>query len=124
MPRISKKALIRALEKTIGTSGLPEEAIEGLAEYILEMFGYNEAISDESLDSADRDIFYMLEDEGILTTDTDEVTLRGGKKWIVHYWKLRTDFINKLAKETENEGEDEYDIYENEDLWKRGSDEE
>ena len=119
MERISRDRLIKALQRTVGTNGLPPEAIEGLADYLLELFGYNEAISDEMLDSSDRDIFYMLEDEGILTTETDEVTIRGGKKWIVHYWILRTDVINALASEEEEEESEEYDIYDDEELWKR-----
>ncbi len=123
MERISREKLIKALQKTIGTTGLPPEAIEGLADYLLELFGYNEAISDEMLDSSDRDIFYMLEDEGILTTETDEVTIRGGKRWIVHYWILRTDVINALASEEEEEESGEYDIYEDEELWKRDGEE-
>ncbi len=119
MERISREKLIKALQRTVGINGLPPEAIEGLADYLLELFGYNEAISDEMLDSSDRDIFYMLEDEGILTTETDEVTIRGGKRWIVHYWILRTDVINALASEEEEEESGEYDIYEDEELWKR-----
>ncbi len=119
MERVSREKLIRALQKTVGISGMPKEAIEGLADYILELFGYNEAISDESLSSSDRDIFYMLEDEGILSTDSEEVTIKHGKKWIVHYWRLRSDVINALASEEEEEEEKDYDIYEDEELWER-----
>jgi hypothetical protein len=119
MVRVSREKLIIALEKTVGMNGLPREAIEGLADYILELFGYEEAIPDEGLSATDRDIFYMLEDEGILSTDTDEVTIKGGKKWIVHYWRLRADVINTLASEEEGEEEEEYDVYEDEELWKR-----
>jgi uncharacterized protein YutE (UPF0331/DUF86 family) len=123
MERVSREKLIKALQKTVGMNGLPQEAIEGLADYILEMFGFNEAISDESLDSGDRDILYMLEDEGILSTETDEVTIKGGKKWIVHYWKLRVDVINALASQDEGDEDEEYDIYEDEELWKRDGEE-
>lgn len=128
MKRVSRDILIRALKNTIGSRGIPDEAIEGLADYILELFGFEEAISDEILTPADRDIFYMLEDEGILSTDMDEVpiTVKHGKRWMIHYWRLRTDVILALASEGEEteEGETgEYDIYEEEELWKRDGEE-
>ncbi len=120
MKRVSRDILIRALENTIGTQGIPRKAIESLADYILELFGFEEAISDEMLGPYDRDIFYMLEDEGILSTDMDEVPVKHGRKWMIHYWRLRIDVILALASETE-EGEEkkEYNVYEDEELWKR-----
>ncbi len=120
MKRISKEILIKALDNSLGDKGLPKEAIEGLAEYLLEFFGFNQEIPDSILNPSDRDIFYMLEDEGILSTEMEEATVKHGKKWIIHYWVLRTDVILSLASEEEHEEENgEESIYENEELWKR-----
>ena len=122
MERVSKDVLARALRNTLGMKGLPEEAINGLAEYLLEFFGFNEVISDAILNASDRDIFYMLEDEGILSTDMDEVPVKHGKRWQIHYWRLRVDTIVALAEmeaEEENEAE-EQNIYDNDDVWERG----
>jgi len=120
MERVSKEVLARALRNTLGTKGLPEEAITGLAEYLLEFFGFNEVISDSMLTASDRDIFYMLEDEGILSTDMDEVPVKHGKRWQIHYWKLKVETILALAElEEEEEKQDESSIYDNEELWER-----
>ncbi len=123
MERVSKDVLAKALRNTMGMKGLPEEAIDGLAEYLLEFFGFNEVISDARLNASDRDIFYMLEDEGILSTDMDEVPVKHGKRWQIHYWRLRVDTIVALAEmedEEEKEGESE-NIYDDESLWERGN---
>ncbi len=122
MERVSKDVLAKALRNTMGMKGLPEEAIEGLAEYLLEFFGFNEVISDAILNASDRDIFYMLEDEGILSTDMDEVPVKHGKRWQIHYWRLRVDTIVALAEmEDEEEKEaEEQNIYDNDDVWERG----
>jgi hypothetical protein len=120
MERVSKEVLARALRNTLGTKGLPEEAITCLAEYLLEFFGFNEVISDSMLTASDRDIFYMLEDEGILSTDMDEVPVKHGKRWQIHYWKLKVETILALAElEEGEEKQDESNIYDNEELWER-----
>ncbi len=121
MKRVSKKILTEALRNTLGTKGLPEEATVGLAEYLLEFFGFNEVISDAVLTASDRDIFYMLEDEGILSTDMDEVPVKHGKRWQIHYWRLRVETILEYAKLEEEEKKEEgtTNIYDNEELWER-----
>ena len=120
MERVSKEVLASALRNTLGTRGLPEEAIVGLAEYLLEFFGFNEVISDSMLNASDRDIFYMLEDEGILGTDMDEVPVKHGKRWQIHYWRLRVETILALAEiDEKDEVVEETSIYDNEELWER-----
>ena len=125
MERVSKEILARALKNTLGTKGLPDEAINGLAEYLLEFFGFNEVISDAILNPSDRDIFYMLEDEGILTTNMDEVPVKHGKRWQIHYWRLKVDTILALAdieEEEEKEEEGGGSVYDDENLWDRERD--
>ena len=125
MERVTRDVLVRALKNTLGMKGLPDEAINGLAEYLLEFFGFNEVISDAILNASDRDIFYMLEDEGILSTEMDEVPVKHGKRWQIHYWRLRVDTILALAEiEEEEEEESEENIYDDDSLWERGDSEE
>jgi len=45
----------------------------------------------------DRDVFYMLEEEGFLTTSQEEVHLNKGTNWRVHYWVLKKDQILRMA---------------------------
>jgi hypothetical protein len=39
----------------------------------------------------------MLEEEGFLTTTQEEVHLKKGKLWRIHYWILKKDQIIRLA---------------------------
>ncbi|MCG7844577.1 MAG: hypothetical protein MIO90_04010, partial [Methanomassiliicoccales archaeon] len=42
--------------------------------------------------------FYMLEEEGFLTTTQEEVHLKKGKLWRIHYWILKKDQILRMAQ--------------------------
>ncbi len=114
---ILKKALSFKLDK----KGMSRENIEKLAEYLMNFFGYDDYVSDNKLNSKDRDVFYMLEEEGLLKTLRDEVTIQKGKVWRIHYWVLRKNEIMRLAKakRVEIDQEDKYKIYEDlsEDVW-------
>ena len=57
-----------ALKNTLGKKGMKNEDLKKLAEYIAGFFGYAGSVIDNRLASEDRDIFYMLEEEGLLTT--------------------------------------------------------
>ncbi|UCH89960.1 MAG: hypothetical protein JSV49_04765 [Thermoplasmata archaeon] len=111
-----------ALQNRLGSKGISDEHITKLAEYIMNFFGHDDYVEDNKLKTKDRDVFYMLEEEGFLSTMREEVTLQKGKVWRIHYWKLKKDFILKSAKKIEvEETEDEYDIYEDlsDDVWHR-----
>jgi hypothetical protein len=43
----------------------------------------------------------MLEEEGFLTTTQEEVHLKKGKLWRIHYWILKKDQILRLARKEE-----------------------
>jgi hypothetical protein len=111
-----------ALNKKLGKKGITPEHISKLAEYIMNFFGYEDYVEDNRLKTKDRDVFYMLEEEGFLTTLREEVTLQKGKVWRIHYWKLKKDQILKFAKEEEIEEEvDEFAVYGDlaDDVWHR-----
>ncbi|HEX7391804.1 MAG TPA: DUF6015 family protein [Thermoplasmata archaeon] len=88
----------KALKKTVGRKGMSDDEIKNLAEYLMSFFGYTDEVIDNRLTSEDRDVFYMLEEEGLLTTTQEEVLLKKGKLWRIHYWILKKDQIIRLAK--------------------------
>jgi hypothetical protein len=111
-----------ALQNKLGKKGISSEHIEKLAEYIMNFFGFNDYVEDNKLKTKDRDVFYMLEEEGFLTTMREEVTLQKGKVWRIHYWVLKKREIMKFATEVEKVEEvDEYSIYGDleDDVWHR-----
>lgn len=76
------------------------------AEYVLEIFGYNMYVADNMLRAVGqdsnkiRDLFYMLEEEGILGMYSEDVTVpvkNKPKDWRVFYWYFRPDW-NKLKQ--------------------------
>lgn len=119
--------LVLALKNTLGKKGIQDKDIGRLAEYIMSFFGYTDAVIDNRLTSEDRDVFYMLEEEGLVTTTEEEVHLKKGKMWRIHYWILKKDQIFRLAAipKEERPPEDELQsIYErmSQEVWSsRGS---
>jgi len=100
---VSMEDVILALHNTLGKKGMSEEDIKKLAEYLMSFFGYTDEVIDNRLTSEDRDVFYMLEEEGFLTTTQEEVHLKKGKLWRIHYWILKKDQILRLAKREEEQ---------------------
>ena len=87
-----------ALKKTIGKRDrLSDEDIKKMAEYVMSFFGYTDEVIDNRLTPEDRDVFYMLEEVGLVTTTHEEVLLKKGKLWRIHYWILKKDQIARLA---------------------------
>ena len=118
--------LVAALTKILGEKGMGEEEISKLAIYLLNFFGYSDYIIDNILHTEDRDVFYMLEEEGLLTTEREEIYILKGKVWRIHYWMLRKRKILELSRGEEEAGEEkgesEYSVYDDvpDDLWSRG----
>ncbi len=97
MAIVSFSEVRRALQATVGRRGMTEESIDALADYLVSFFGFDTEVIDNRLDVDDRDVFYTLEEEGLLGTRQEEVFLKKGKLWRIHYWVLRTDRIKALA---------------------------
>jgi hypothetical protein len=122
LPVVSLKELTEAMRRTLGKKGMPEKEIVSLAEYVISFFGFTEEVIDNRLDVDDRDVFYMLEEEGLLTTRQEEIHIKRGKLWRIHYWVLKTQFIKELAHA--EEGDEEMDhqlLYSSisEEIWSR-----
>jgi hypothetical protein len=95
-----------------------------MAEHMLNFFGYSDRIIDNVLEPEDRDVFYMMEDSGLLTTEREETTLYDGREWRINYWlfkKGRIQELMNLSSDDEEEGENEDNVYEDipEDVWNR-----
>ncbi len=113
--------LRKALTFKLYKKGMSKENIDKLAEYLMNFFGYDDYVSDNKLNTKDRDVFYMLEEEGLLSTLRDEVTIQKGKIWRIHYWVLKKNEILRLAKakRVEKRRESIYKIYDDltEEAW-------
>jgi transcription initiation factor IIE alpha subunit len=120
------------IKNVIGEQGMPEDEAEMMARHVMNLFGFNNRILDNMLEPQDRDVFYMLEDEEILTTEREETTLYDGREWRIHYWTFRKDRIQEILEGKHEEKDDGYpeiedaNIYDEvpEDIWLRRGDEE
>jgi hypothetical protein len=122
---VSMDDVVLALQNTLGKKGMADDDIKKLAEYLLSFFGYTDEVIDNRLTSEDRDVFYMLEEEGFLTTTQEEVHLKKGKLWRIHYWILKRDQIlrmSRIEEKPEEEKDDFSAIYDDisEEAWDRG----
>lgn len=122
MAVIKLEDLVIAFQKTLSEKGYSEEDIQQLAEFIISLYGFDYAIVDNRLNPKDRDIFYKLEEANLVYTKQEEVTIKKGKVWRLHYWFLNRPLILKLSRgEEEPEEIDEFAIYGemDEDIWSR-----
>ena len=59
----------------------------------MDIFGFDNRIIDNILEQKDRQLFYILESGGLLSTQREEITLHNGRKWRIHYWLLKKNTI-------------------------------
>lgn len=99
------------------------------AGFVMDIFGFDDRVIDNVLDPEDRQLFYILEEEGMLVTEREETTLYDGREWRTHYWKLKKDTILQYTRDADGvrnflldkqprnvSNEDIYDTLE-EDFW-------
>ena len=79
--------------------GIDVEEAKRDAGFVLDIFGFDNRVIDNVLDPEDRQLFYILEEEGMLTTEREETTLYDGREWRTHYWVIRKDVILKYAQD-------------------------
>jgi len=78
---------------------MTREEAEPVADHILGFFGYQNRIIDNMLDPSDRNLFYQLQDLGILDTESEETKLIDGRQWRIHYWKFNDFRIDKILND-------------------------
>ena len=120
---VTVEELTQAIMNSPDNKGIPEEEAYDIARHVLNFFGYSDRIIDNVLEPEDRDMFYMLEDATILTTEREETTLYDGREWRINYWLFRKDKIRKLMENDNNEEEDDSSrtIYDElpDEVWRR-----
>lgn len=103
MTAVTIEILERALKETLAKKGMGDEQIRDIAQFMMNFFGDQDEFADSGLSPEDRDIFYMLEGEGILTAREDEAQRRAGVRQI-HYWVLNKESISKSAARSSQPG--------------------
>jgi hypothetical protein len=92
---ITLEILSRAIANKVGID--IEEARRN-AGFVLDIFGFADRVIDNVLNNEDRQLFYLLEEEGMLTTDQEDTILYDGREWRTHYWVLKKKTILKYAR--------------------------
>jgi len=122
---VTVEELTQAIMNSPDNKGIPEEEAYDIARHVLNFFGYSDRIIDNVLEPEDRDMFYMLEDATILTTEREETTLYDGREWRINYWLFRKDKIRQLMDDEGRNGnsEQEETVYDEIplDAWDRGA---
>ncbi len=121
MTVVTYEELRDSLNAILGPKGMGQRETSQVAEYLLGFFGFGTEVIDNVLQPEDRDVFYMLEEEGLLGTRQEEVMVTRGKLWRIHYWVLKVDKMRRALEGTEEEGDDLESLYENisEEVWSR-----
>lgn len=121
MSVVTFREMREVLVALLGRKGMGPNEVGELAEYLLGFFGYGTEIVDNILQPDDRDVFYMLEEEGLLGTRQEEVLVTPGKLWRLHYWILRVDRVKKALEAGGDETEEYEDLYEDiaDEVWVR-----
>jgi len=80
---------IDELKEALMREGMDEDKARGIAEHIMNFFGFEDRVIDNYFENDDRSILYFLQDKGIVTSTSEEVYLgRGKKAWRIFYWIL------------------------------------
>jgi len=77
--------LTEAIVRRLGTD---EETAREISLLVLEYFGYGDVALDNMLCPEDRQVFWDLEEAGILKMDIEEVTICDGRGWRVCEWRF------------------------------------
>ena len=94
---ITLNRLTEAIINSYQEHNMSKDDAQNMAYHILIIFGFGDRIVDNILEPEDRDLFYMLEDFGLLVTEREETTLYDGREWRIHYWLLKKNAINTMA---------------------------
>ena len=113
MAAITEEELTLAIERTLVAHGkIPAGEALPTARMVLSYFGAEDSVLDNKLSSEDRDHFYRLEEEGLLTSEEEDATVSRGKTWRIHYWLLQKGRIRDVGKPVEEPaGDDVASVY-------------
>ena len=92
---ITLDALSKAIAYKIGIHINEARRVAG---FVLDIFGFEDRVIDNVLGFEERQLFYILEAVGMLTSGREDTTLFDGKEWRTHYWLLKKNVILRYAK--------------------------
>jgi hypothetical protein len=92
---ITLNDLLTAIEKKLD---IDKVKAKKYANIVMDFFGFEDRIIDNALDQNDRQLFYMLETQGLLHTQREMIILSNGQQWRIHYWLLSKKTILKSSK--------------------------
>ncbi len=96
---ITEEELTEAIQRTLVAHGrIPPAEAAPTARMILGYFGPDDSVLDNTLQGEDRDRFYWLEDEGLITSQEEDATVAQGRSWRIHYWILQKARIRALGR--------------------------
>jgi len=94
---ITEDEMTQAMERTLVAHGkIPPAEARSTARMVLGYFGPDESVLDNALASEDRDRFYWLEDEGLISSQEEDATVAQGRSWRIHYWILQKARVREL----------------------------
>jgi len=96
---IHRSELVKAIEGRLKVE--EDDAIKS-AELVLNLFGFEDRVIDNFLETQDRQIFYALEQAGFVRPETEEVTLPDSRAWRIHYWVLQKSAIKNALISTKS----------------------
>ncbi|HKS60046.1 MAG TPA: DUF6015 family protein, partial [Thermoplasmata archaeon] len=123
---INEEELTRAIERTLVTHGkMSAEEAKPVAQMVLGYFGLDDTVLDNKLSSEDRDRFYQLEEEGLLSSEEEDATVSRGKTWRIHYWLMKKSRIRDAGQAgptAQDTGASAVYQQMSDDIWNRSSD--
>ncbi len=123
MVRIRLDEMKQVLRKVLQERDIGKEEADEIAEKLMSLFGYDTTITDNLLCKDERDFFYLLEEFDIVTAEEETAILPSGKRWRIHYWRLKENKIRSLLEEEESHTPvpEERSVYDDlsDKVWKR-----
>lgn len=120
MVLVTIEILTKAIQNSMEHE-MDSKTARNISEMVLNFFGFEDRIYDNILTPQERDVFNMLDNVGLLSTTSEELTLYNGKEWRIYYWVLNGNKILRASKNVKEEVvKGPENIYENipDDIWK------
>ena len=96
---VTVEILTEAIRHTLVAHGkLPPDRAEPVARLVLSYFGTEEMVLDNVVSAEDRDTFYAMEEEGLLSSEEEDALVAKGKTWRIHYWLLKKATIEAASR--------------------------
>ncbi len=96
---VTVEILTEAIRHTLVAHGkLPPDRAEPVARLVLSYFGTEEMVLDNVVSAEDRDTFYVMEEEGLLSSEEEDALVAKGKTWRIHYWLLKKATIEAASR--------------------------